>query len=392
MDSLAARHDGVLVLDGRQRAALAITRSLGARGVPVTCAEADGVFNLAACSRYSRNGARYTSPGQSATRFAHDVVALAAEHACRWIWPVTDSTTMVLAAETRLQGRLLSADEAGYEATSNKALLTARARALGVPVPDTLEVSGRDAIRSAAREMQLPWVLKPGRSKYVVEDHVESTAVRVIDTPSALDQVLDGERWPDHMPALLQAFVPGHGAGVFCMFDGAEAVAWFAHRRIREKPPSGGVSVLSEAVAPAPAQCELARRLLADARYRGIAMVEFRIDPGGMPYLMEINARPWGSLQLAIDAGVDFAWLQYCQFSGLPRPEVHPRAARLRWLLGDVDNLLLQLLRPTGAGSRVSALLQFLRTCVDAGARNEVLRLGDPRPGLGEFLQWCRGR
>ena len=36
-------------------------------------------------------------------------------------------------------------------------------------------------------------------------------------------------------------------------------------------------------------------------------MVEFKHDErDGVPKLMEINGRFWGSLQLAIDAGVDF--------------------------------------------------------------------------------------
>ena len=39
----------------------------------------------------------------------------------------------------------------------------------------------------------------------------------------------------------------------------------------------------------------------------GVAMVEYRYDPASRRYVfMEINGRFWGSLQLAIDAGVDF--------------------------------------------------------------------------------------
>ena len=36
-------------------------------------------------------------------------------------------------------------------------------------------------------------------------------------------------------------------------------------------------------------------------------MVEFKLDArDGVAKLMEINGRFWGSLQLAVDAGVDF--------------------------------------------------------------------------------------
>ena len=133
-----------------------------------------------------------------------------------------------------------------------------------------------------------------------------------------------------------------------------------------------------------------AHALLADAGYRGIAMVEFRVTPDGTPYLMEINARPWGSLQLAIDAGVDFPWLQFCLMSGRPLPAIAPRPARLRWWLGDLDRLLLQLRHPIPGTSRLGSLAAFALTSLDWRVRNEVLRLGDLGPGIAELGAWLR--
>src|SRR5439155_25387070 len=105
---------------------------------------------------------------------------------------------------------------------------------------------------------------------------------------------------------LLQEFVAGRGEGVFLLTDRGRPLARFAHRRLREKPPWGGVSVLSEAIAPDPELLAGSERLLAELALTGVAMVEFRRAPGGPAYLMEVNPRLWGSLQLAIDAGVDF--------------------------------------------------------------------------------------
>ena len=49
-------------------------------------------------------------------------------------------------------------------------------------------------------------------------------------------------------------------------------------------------------------------------------MVEFRIEHGtGEAYLMEVNGRIWGSLQLAIDAGVNLP-IAFDDFDGLQRP------------------------------------------------------------------------
>jgi ATP-grasp domain-containing protein len=48
-----------------------------------------------------------------------------------------------------------------------------------------------------------------------------------------------------------------------------------------------------------------ATRLLAALDWTGLAMVEFRVTSTG-PELMEINGRVWGSLPLAVRAGMDF--------------------------------------------------------------------------------------
>jgi predicted ATP-grasp superfamily ATP-dependent carboligase len=129
------------------------------------------------------------------------------------------------------------------------------------------------------------------------------------------------------------------------MYGQEGPVAWFAHRRLREKPPAGGVSVLCESVPVDPVMRGYAEGLLSAAGWFGPAMVEFRVDPDGKPWLMEVNGRFWGSLQLAIDCGVDFPWLLYqlCRGDQVAAPEHYEVGRRLRWLLGDLDHLLLQL-------------------------------------------------
>jgi predicted ATP-grasp superfamily ATP-dependent carboligase len=78
-------------------------------------------------------------------------------------------------------------------------------------------------------------------------------------------------------------------------------------------------------------------------------MEKYKLDEAtGVPYLMEINGRLWGSLQLAIDAGVDFpTMLVAAATGGEPRPVTYYRSdVRSRWWWGDVDHLLLRLQKP----------------------------------------------
>src|SRR5206468_3161317 len=108
----------------------------------------------------------------------------------------------------------------------------------------------------------------------------------------------------------------------------------------------------------------------------------------GTFYLMEVNGRFWGSLQLAIDAGVDFPFLT-CELA-LGRepdpPKSYEVGVRSRWLLGDLDHLLLRLLKhdgdlhlPESAPSRARVIADFMRFG-GANVRCDVERPGDLRP------------
>ena len=135
---------------------------------------------------------------------------------------------------------------------------------------------------------------------------------------------------------LLQERIEGPGVGVFVCCDRGEPVALFAHRRLREKPPSGGVSVLCEsAAARSDRRATSATRLLQALDWRGVAMVEFKRDlRDGSLRLMEINGRFWGSLQLAIDAGVEFPGRRWSIAKDEPRPHSSPTGsacARAGW-------------------------------------------------------------
>ena len=110
--------------------------------------------------------------------------------------------------------------------------------------------------------------------------------------------------------------------------------------------------------------------------------------------VMEINGRFWGSLQLAIDAGVNFPALVAGAVLGeevAPPPEWTP-SVRLRWEWGEVDHLLIRMRRsrvalalPAEAPGRIGALLAFLAHRPGRD-RCEIFRLGDPMPFVVESL------
>lgn len=124
-------------------------------------------------------------------------------------------------------------------------------------------------------------------------------------------------------------------------------------------------------------------------------MVEFKQDDAtGVRYLMEINGRFWGSLQLAIDAGVDFPALLVAAALGEKTTPVleYQVGVRVRWWWGEVDHLIARLRGNDARGS--GGRWQAIRNFVLPGKRvlNEVLRVNDPWPFLRETLDWVRRR
>ena len=376
----------VLVLDAGQRSALAVTRSLGRQGVPVFTAE-ESLEALAGCSRYSKQHFLYPSPRLHPERFIEVLTELVKEQHIDMLLPMTElTTTLLLTNQDAFPGTIMPFPELSrVESLANKCTLMRTAESLGVPVPRTWYVDDPANPPDFRDTLPFPAVLKPGKSWLHLQDQWQRIAVRFPNNHLILNNIIDSEPAFQAHPYMIQECVAGEGQGVFALYDRGKPLAFFAHRRLREKPPAGGVSVLSESIAVAPLLESHARTLLDNAGWHGIAMVEFKVAPDGTPYLMEINTRFWGSLQLAIDAGVDFPWLLYQVATGTtPQTVTGYRAGiRLRWLLGDVDSLYLTLRdHRNSLKTKLAALLRFL-TPVPFRTRHEVNRWRD----MGPF--WC---
>ena len=382
-----------LVLDAGQRSALAVTRSLGKMGVPVFTAE-ETPDALAACSRYSKELFSYPSPRTHPDRFIQVLAQLAKDRRMDILLPMTELTTNLLLSHKEVfPGIVIPFPEMDrVDALANKCTLMRTAESLAIPVPRTWYINDPAAIPDIDDTLSYPVVLKPGRSWQRQKDQWQRSAVRFAADQSALKAIIDSNPAFLLHPFMIQEYVAGHGQGVFALYNQGKPLAFFAHRRLREKPPGGGVSVLSESIATDPLLVSHARSLLDKVGWHGVAMVEFKVTPEGTPYLMEINTRFWGSLQLAVDAGVDFPYLLY-QLSCGENPEPVGRyktGIRLRWFLGDLDSLYLTLRdRHVISREKLTAAMRFLTPSLFK-TRHEVFRWNDPRPCLCELRQYLR--
>ncbi len=374
-------HKVILVFDANQRSALASVRTLGKREdcIVYTCDETTS--SLAGASKYSFDYLVHPSIKQSPSEFINWLREVIETKNITHLFPVTEiSSRTILQHKDHLKANLPFADIETVLTVSDKNKLMAKAIQLQLPVPSTLFFETSNDIQK--EQLSYPCVLKPSLSRVLYDGKWVDTKVDIIQNEEQLLEVLEHTEYLRHLPFMIQEYIEGFGAGIFTYYQRGIAKAFFAHHRIREKPPQGGVSVLSKSVSVDATMKEYSERLLNAVSWHGAAMIEYRVSKDGIPFLMEINARLWGSLQLAIDSGVDFPSLLVDGESKTPlKPvTVYKINQELRWLLGDLDNLYLTWKSSSiPIRSKIKATLCFLIP-FSQSRRYEVNRLGDLRP------------
>jgi len=393
-----AARSKVLVVDGQTNQALACVRSLGRAGHEVYVAS-DRRWPLAAWSRYCT--AAFRLAGETVPAFA-DLRAWAARAGVSLVLPLTERSCVLCdAARPAWQQAGITVGCAPSETllqAFDKSRVIARAATCGVAVPPTEFPDSLADCHAAADRVGFPCVVKARRSSVLTAaGFLRDPGPAYVASHAELDGAVTPRRQGDEWP-LIQAWVPGQGKGVFALCDHGRVVTWFAHERLRDVQPSGSGSSLRRSTRTDPRLRGPAERLLAALQWHGPAMVEFRDDGGRCPWLIEVNGRFWGSLALAIAAGVDFPllWVRMLEGGGetVTAPQGYREGVIVRWLWGDVKRFLHILRgRPAGFPASYPRRSQGVRELVGrqpAGTRSETWDRGDPWPAVGEWVEGLR--
>ena len=241
-----------LVTPGNLRSALAVTRSLGRQGVAVTVAD-ERRRSLAGVSRYCRDAIRCRprrrSPRPSCTPSTSDVER--GKH--RVLIPTDDiALSLIIGGAVAIRGAHRAAVSRGRDraARPRQGRADVAGRGEGHPgAPDRGRAragptssgrSGTSAFPPSSRRASRAWPWT-GNGEARPGTHYVHTRAELEAACRAVGEIIP---FP-----LVQEYIPGDGRGVFVLMNRGRLRAAFAHRRLREKPPSGGVSVLSESVA-----------------------------------------------------------------------------------------------------------------------------------------------
>lgn len=315
--------------------------------------------------------------------------------------PISDVSSQLLLAKEDIVGvKMAGPSASAYARASDKAHLLDVAAACGIMTPQQHVIESKSFERADLEDIEYPVVVKPARSVSAVDGKIERHGVHFVDSAPELRATID-KMSSSSFPLLVQQRTIGDGIGVFLLRSGRRTLLQFGHHRLREKPPAGGVSTYRESI-EVPTDLRLrCESLLDELEYEGAAMIEFKRDAkSGEFVLMEINARLWGSLQLAIDAGVDFPTILVSLTMGLPI-DLAPKAVvgvRSYWEIGELDHALaigrrsrvqLHLPPQIPVGRRAAIRAIFDHRPED---HREVFRWRDPLPFLAEFSRWIKNQ
>jgi protein-tyrosine-phosphatase/predicted ATP-grasp superfamily ATP-dependent carboligase len=376
-----------LVLGDDTRGFLATVRSLGRHSVEVHAAPAN--YRAPALrSRYIRAVHRLPPWSGDGSAWLVAMETLLTGTRFDVVFPCNETSLLPLNAVRARFSKLATLampDEAAVRVLFDKHETRLLAARLGIPVaPGRLLQTGDDPA-GLLREFAGRVVVKP-RWSYRLDRLHRRGKVRIAASLEELGESLH-RLTPDE--TLLEHFVGGTGIGVSILAQNGVVRQAFQHRRAREMD---GTSYYRVSEAANPAMVHACAAMADSLSLSGIAMFEFRRRPDSTWVLLEVNARPWGSMPLAQALGVDFVWGWYCQ---LQHGEAPPPAAYRAGIYGRnlMPDLRAIFTEKAGAGrahrgvAHATAQLWGLRRVLTGGEKQDVLTADDPAPARAELAQ-----
>lgn len=362
----------ILILDGGNANTLAIVRYLGKH----KDLELDVVgYNKLAQACYSRFASQrffFPSPRNDAKGFYQALITRLQKEKYDLLMPVgflSFEVCMQHKEEIRKYTHVTLTSDESFALASNKLSTYRFAQENGIPCPKTYFLTSKEDIKTL--ETPFPIVIK---APFEMGKNVVEYAHSKEEMIAKFNGLCERYNFSEPNLPVVQQFVTGDGYGFFAYYENGKCIKKFMHKRIREYPVTGGASVCAESFYDE----ELGitgKKMLDLVKWNGVAMVEFKKHSDGKYKLMEINPKFWGSLELALAAGVDFP---YCLVQQLRGEKIEPnetyKQVRFQWILN--GELFHFFERPLSLFKIIADLFRSKKDC----------RLSDPLPNGIQFL------
>jgi predicted ATP-grasp superfamily ATP-dependent carboligase len=367
----------LIVEDGYQRGALAACRALGRTGWKVGIASPEpGGFG--ASSRWAEGWHRVPSPEAGRDPFLEALQAAIAEGGYDLVFPAGDGELLAISEGRERLGAIVPyAAHDDLVRALDKLQLAEAARSAGLAVPEIVPAAEAGASFNGAV------VVKPRLTTAAGE---EGGALRLravlARTAEAAQERVDFLRSVGAEP-LLQRFVPGVLSALIVVTDREGRIVVSVQQQAEMIwPREAGGSVRARVVPVDEGLEKQVGALLAELRWFGLAQVQFQPGESGEPLLIDLNARFYGSMALALASGPNLPsiWAALAIGERPPVVRLPSTGARYHWLEADLRRALVE--RHGGLLRDVAGSLRYARR-----STHGLWDRRDPGPAL-RHLGW----
>jgi D-aspartate ligase len=270
--------------------------------------------------------------------------------------------------------RFVVAEADLVEQLVNKAAFQDLASRLDLPTPPT-HVVRVNAADTDPMPMAPPFLVKPLRRDGSWEANNAGKAVLIQDRQEFNGLV--ARLQTTHSDVLVQGYVPGPESRIesyhVYVDSTGSIVGEFTGRKIRTYPTSYGYST-ALVITKAEDVAAHGREVVAKLRLQGVAKMDFKRDPTGKLWLLEVNPRFNLWHRLGAEAGINLPALVHQDLTGLHRPHTFSAQEGVTYCRGLED---WRAARQEGVG-----LLTWLRFLTGSGTRSGL----DPRDPLALLM------
>lgn len=296
----------ILVLDGDHKNALAIVRHVGKSNSYNIDVASNIKYSITFYSKYVNKKIIISNPKKYESQYISELLEIINNKKYLIVIPVSYISYKVCAKfqeEIRKYSTISITSLDNILLCNNKIETYKLAEKLNIPHPKTYYIKNSNEL--IGLEIHFPCVVK---APLEIGKNIVRYASNKNELIKYYSEIADIFKDLAVFP-VVQEYISGGGFGFFAFYQNGECKRVFMHKRIREYPVKGGASVCAESFYDENLK-DYGKRILDYLKWEGVAMVEFKQDKNTGEYkLMEINAKYWGSLDLALFANVNFPQL-----------------------------------------------------------------------------------
>lgn len=325
----------VLVV-GNHVTSLNIIRSLGKKGIPVYLTDQEKIC-IGRFSKYCQ-GFFHSPTHFESQKYVNFLIQLAESKNLRdaILIPTNDYTVSILSQNKDRLSEYYKIPLPHWEVINrvfDKRQLLEIAEKNGIPIPRAIYPLDKKDMEKKISELEYPVVVKPafGKDYYFAKGVKMHMAYVFKEAEQHFDSIASvmGEQ-----NIIVQEYIPGGNGTLFnyaAVMRKGIPHGIFTGKKIRQHPRDFGVGTATQIVNE-PELTRLGTLLFKSCQYEGVGYIEFKKDPrDGKFKLIEINARLWNSMDLAVCNGIDLPYIIYLYALNKKMPQNHS-TGNMKWI------------------------------------------------------------